>query len=82
MSFYIGGTLDITKINRDTFIRAANEVGIGEKLAMKNFDHLLDQIEICMDDAAEELFQMGYKDVFLVRDSIKEQIYKSLCTDA
>lgn len=77
MSFYIGGTLDITKINRDTFIRAANEVGIGEKLAMKNFDHLLDQIEICMDDAAEELFQMGYKDVFLVRDSIKEQIYKN-----
>ena len=77
MSFYIGGTLDITKINRDTFIRAANEVGIGEKLAMRNFDHLLDQIEICMDDAAEELFQMGYKDVFSVRDSIKEQIYKN-----
>ena len=52
-------------------------MGIGEKLAMKNFDHLLDKIEICMDDAADELFQMGYKDVFLVRDSIKEQIYKN-----
>ena len=77
MSFYIGGTLDITKMNRDTFIRAANEVGIGEKLAMKNFDDLLDKIEICMDDAAEELFQMGFKDVFSVRDSIKEQIYKN-----
>lgn len=24
-----------------------------------------------------ELFQMGYKDVFSVRDSIKEQIYKN-----
>ena len=77
MSFYIGGTLDITKMNRDTFIRAANEVGIGEKLAMKNFDHLLDKIEICMDDAADELFQMGYRDVFSVSDSIKEQIYKN-----
>ena len=77
MSFYIGGTLDITKMNRDTFIRAANEVGIGEKLAMKNFDYLLDKIEICMDDAADELFQMGYRDVFSVSDSIKEQIYKN-----
>ena len=77
MSFYIGGTLDITKMNRDTFIRAANEVGIGEKLAMKNFDYLLDKIEICMDDAADELFQMGYKDAFSVSDSIKEQIYKN-----
>lgn len=77
MSFYIGGILDIAKINRDTFIRAANEVGIGEKLAMKNFDQLLDRIGICMDDAAEELFQMGFQDIFSVRDAIKEHIYKN-----
>ena len=64
-------------MNRDTFIRAANEVGIGEKLAMKSFDQLLDTIEICMDDAEEELFQMGFQDIFSVRDAIKEHIYKN-----
>lgn len=39
-------------------------------------------VEIYLDDAAEELFQMGYEDVFSVSDSIKEQIYKSECMDA
>ena len=34
-------------------------------------------VEIYLDDAAEELFQMGFKDIFSVRDSIKEQIYKN-----
>ena len=34
-------------------------------------------VEIYLDDAAEELFQMGYEDVFSVSDSIKEQIYKN-----
>ena len=75
MSFYLGGELDITKINRDTFIQAAGEVGLGEKFAMKNFDLLSDKIEICIDAAADELNQMGFQDVLSVRDAMKKVIF-------
>lgn len=74
MSFYIGGELDLTKINRDTFICAANDVGLGEKLAMKNFDLLSEKIETCIDAAADELNQMGFQDVLSIRDAMKEVI--------
>ena len=74
MSFYVGGELDITKINRDTFIQAADEVGLGRKLAMKNFDLLSDKMEACIDAAAYELNQMGFQDALAVRDAMKEVI--------
>ena len=76
MSFYVGGELDITKINRDTFIQAADEVGLGRKLAMKNFDLLSDKMEACIDAAAYELNQMGFQDALAVRDAMKEVIFK------
>ena len=76
MSFYIGGELDITKMNRDTFIRAANEVGLGEKLAMKNFDNMAEKLESCINDASDEILLMGFKDVIPIRDSIKKAILR------
>ena len=50
------------------------QVGMGEKLAMRNFDNLSEKIEKCLDDAAYELYQMGFDDVFSMRDSIKKVI--------
>lgn len=76
MSFYIGDELDITKMNRDTFVCAANEVGLGERLAMKNYDRLSEQLEECIDEAAYELFHMGFQDAISVRDAIKKAIFR------
>ncbi|MGN0368262.1 MAG: type II toxin-antitoxin system HipA family toxin [Wujia sp.] len=75
MSFYIGGELDITNMNRDTFVHAANEVGLGQRLAMKNYDRLSEQLEGCIDEAADELFHMGFQDAISVRDAIKKAIF-------
>lgn len=71
MSFYIGGELDIRKMNRNIFIDAAKEVGLGEKMAMRYFDDMSNHIEACIDEAAYELFHMGFEDAYLIRDTIK-----------
>lgn len=72
MPFYIADELDIRRMNRDTFVRAANEIGLGERLAMRQFDYLSMHLEECMDKAADELFDMGFKDVMSLKDAIKK----------
>ena len=74
MSFYIADELDIRRMNRDKFVRAANEIGLGERLAMRQFDYLSMHLEECMDKAADELFDMGFKDVMSLKDAIKKVI--------
>lgn len=77
MSFYIGGELDIRRINRETFVCAANEIGLGERLAMKQFDYLSQHLEECMDNAADELFDKGFKEVMLLKEAIKKATPKT-----
>lgn len=60
MSYYIGDELDIDKIDRASFAMAAREVGLGEKLAMKRFDYMADNISAAYKKAADELKGMGY----------------------
>ena len=60
MSFYIGEETDIEKINRNSFIQAADEAGLGKKMAMKHFDHLADTFENSLKKAVEELEGQGF----------------------
>ena len=55
MSFYIGGELDIRKINRASFVTAAKDAGLAERLAMKLFDELADRFAAALESACEEL---------------------------
>ena len=41
---------------------------------MKNYDNILDKIEKCLNDAADELSDMGFGRVPSVRDAIKKVI--------
>ncbi len=60
MSFNIGGVKDIDSINAESFKALANEAGIGEKIAMKNFENVAGRFEKAINEAAEELQNMGF----------------------
>jgi len=78
MSFFIGGESDISKMSRETFRKAAKEVGLGEKFAMKRFNYIAQNIEDCLETAAEELYESGFEDVMLIKDKIKKLVKEKL----
>lgn len=73
MSFSIGGEYDITRINRESFEKAAREVGIGVKIALERFDRLSGEFGKAVDEVAVELSGNGYRGV----DDIKKTILRT-----
>lgn len=59
MSFRIGGRLSIDEINRSVFATAAEEVGLGRRIAMQRFDSIAEQFESALRQAAQELANAG-----------------------
>ena len=60
MSFFIGGELDIEKIGRSSFAKAADEIGMSEKMVLSVFDDMADSFEIALNDAAVEMTDLGF----------------------
>ena len=67
MAFAIGGEYDIRKINRDSFIREAENVGLGRKIAMKHFDSLSEKFADALDEACEQLINQGFVQAHAIR---------------
>lgn len=60
MAFHIGGDLSVDAITKDSFRRAAKEVGLGERMAMRRFDNICNQFKSALHKSAEELSDAGY----------------------
>ncbi len=60
MAFRIGGSLSLDELNRDAFRLAAEEVGLGWKMAMRRFDSMAGLFPSALHKSAEELVQEGY----------------------
>ena len=60
MSFRIGGKLSVDEIDRGVFLDAAEEVGLGRRIAMQHFDTIADQFENALQETAAELAEQGY----------------------
>lgn len=60
MAFHIGGDLSVDAITKDSFRRAAKEVGLGERMAMRRFDNICNQFKAALHKSAEELSDAGY----------------------
>jgi serine/threonine-protein kinase HipA len=73
MAFAIGGDYNIHDITRRSFMRAANECGIGVKMALKQMDGMLDKFEMALETAANELKTAGFTGAY----DMKERILKS-----
>ena len=78
MSFFIGGESDISKMSRETFRKAAKEVGLGEKFAMKRFDYIKQNIADCLEEAAVELMDAGFEKVMPMKEKIMELVRRKI----
>jgi len=63
MAFSIGGDRVIDGISEDSFRRAAVEVGLGEKMAMRRFKDMQERFRAALHASAEELAADGYSRV-------------------
>ena len=61
MSFGIGGTKNVDKIGENSYRNLASSVGIGEKIAMDNYDRILNKFENAIKESSKELQDMGFE---------------------
>ena len=60
MAFRIGGEINIDDITTDSFRMAAEQVGLGKRMAMKRFDEMRERFSPSLRQSAEELVAAGY----------------------
>ena len=72
MALSIDGIYNINKITRASFEKAASQVGIGPKMAMKRFDVMVKGFGDAINQAKEELKNQGFEQV----EQISEMIMK------
>ena len=70
MSFYIGGEIDITKITRNTFVLAAEEIGLSNNIVLSNFDDIANKLEKALVDASVDLKNIGFENAIKLKDEI------------
>mgnify|MGYP002626885693 FL=1 len=63
MAFAIGGIRDWAEIDRRAFRRAADEIGLNEKLFMNRFDTMHEGFTQALEKAADVLAASGYEEV-------------------
>ena len=69
MSVSIDGLYRLCDISRESFKREAHKVGIGQSIAMKHFDDMINQFGTALDLACEMLKKQGFE-----VDSIRKMI--------
>ena len=60
MAFHIGDRISLDEITRSSFEAAASEVGLGTRLAMKQFDAQCQKFKTALTDAVNELSGLGF----------------------
>ena len=73
MSFYIGGELDIEKIDRMNFSKAADEIGMASRMVLNIFDEMAEDIEEALSVAADEMANLGFGQA----ESLKREILQT-----
>ncbi|MGN0962866.1 MAG: type II toxin-antitoxin system HipA family toxin [Clostridia bacterium] len=81
MALRINGICNINEITRDSFEKAASQVGLGTKMAMKRFDAMVNGFVSAIRRAKEELKAQGFDRVEEISERILEKggIRKELC---
>ena len=70
MAVYIGGRCRIDEISRDDFAAAAEEAGIGRRMALRRLDRLCDGFEEALKHAAGLLRDAGFANVTEIGEKI------------
>lgn len=72
MALSINGINNINEITREAFEKAAAQIGIGTKMAMKRFDTMADGFSDAVNRAKSELKQQGFEQVEQISEQIKK----------
>lgn len=73
MAIAINGTCNINEISREDFEKAASEVGLGAKMAMKRFDAMVNGFTDAINRAKGELKAQGFEHVEQICEMIMEK---------
>lgn len=60
MAFFIGDECSLDDINRKSFRKAAEEVGLGSRFALKRFDNQCQHFHQALEAAVSEMSQLGF----------------------
>ena len=66
----LGDATTLDAVSEDSFRKAAHEIGIGEKLAMKRLAAMAEKFEAALNTTAEELVDQGFSNAAQLRDQI------------
>ncbi len=78
MSMYMGGEIDINKIDLNSVKKAAKEAKLGEKFAIKELSFLAENFEPAINWAAEELATVGFGDAHFIKEKILKNRLEAL----
>ena len=67
------GICNINEITRASFERAASQIGIGPKMAIKRFDRMVNRFVDAMERAKEELKAQGFEQINQICEMIMEK---------
>lgn len=70
MAFRIGGEINIDDITTDSFRMAAEQVGLGRRMAMKRFEEMRERFKPALQQSAEELVAVGYSKASEIAEQI------------
>ena len=73
MAIYLGEECSLDRISRHCIEQAAEQAGLGEKLALRWFDDLADQFEQALNQSADVLGGMGFIQASNLRDMILDR---------
>jgi serine/threonine-protein kinase HipA len=72
MAFSIGGEIEWSRIGRENFIKAAEDIGLNSRILMTRFDEMKSRFNDALSRAAEELAETGYEEVNAIAAKIRE----------
>ena len=70
MAFAIGGEIEWSRVDRNCFERACDEIGVSRKIFMKRYDRLEEQFEPALRKAAGRLTAAGYEETGKLADRL------------
>lgn len=70
LSMHFGDATTLDAVSEDSFRKAAHEIGIGEKLAMKRLAAMAEKFEAALNITAEELAAQGFTNAAQLRDQV------------
>lgn len=73
MAFSIGGAASIDDMDRESFRKAAKEVGLGERMALGRLREMCDRFIPALSAGAEKLAAEGYENAFDIKERILQK---------